>query len=825
MSGEFKYVGEDFEVPDGRAKVTGEAKYADDYLFDDVLHAKTVKCPYAHAKVKNVDTSAAEEMSGVLATATYEDAPDSGIGMPVLAEEPRVFGYPVAAVAATDEYTAAAAVEAIDVEYEVLDSVIDPVKTLKPGSPNPRTEGNIATGEAGGESSEGQGGGTNAIDTLKLEEAEFTDEYGREFPVGVDEDNWGLKWSWGDVSKGFEKADHVVETAVESHPIATNPMEPRSTVIHWKSDDTVDAWVSSQSMSLTHLGLAGMLGITPANLSIVNNFTGGGFGSKGTAYPQMAVPALLSKQVNRPVKIRGTRKEEFHWGNGRATLIIKVKVGIDDDGNITALDLEGIGDSGAYSSDALSTLSSGYNCLTQCYQPETLRARGIGVFTNTPKRWPMRGPGQNQAGLIVSQIMDKVAEKAGVDPLELKTKNAAQQEQEEFDPENMPVAGPDRAPLTSAHLGAAYEQAAEAIDYEEKKRRSGTIEDSKIYGVGAGSASHESGYIGFDGLIGIHTDGTVEVRQGAGNLGTESYAAVARMVAETLDVDWDNVEVTWGESDKSSFTLGQFSSNTTFTEGLANVKAAETAIEYLTELAADELGGQPDEYEVIGGEIVNDDTDESLTLGETAQLAVEAGGKYNGEEVPEKYTESLVPLTLAAARGLTGEALVAFGKSTGEDLGGFVTSLAGAIAEVSVDLETGKVKVEEMANWNDSGTVIHPESFSAQVEGGAVQGIGYVLSENYRHDEDTGIPLNTDFYKNKPPSILDYSERPLKVGAVGAPDPFGPHGAKGVGEPPYGAASAAVASAVRDALGVTFTEFPMSPSAVLEKIESGEADI
>lgn len=825
MAGEFKYVGEDFEVPDGKAKVTGEAKYAEDYQFDDILHAKMVKSPYAHARITNIDTSAAEAMPGVVATATYEDAPDAGIGQPVLAKEPRVYGYPVAAVAAEDEYTAAAAVEAVDVEYEVLDSVVDPIETLKPGSPNARSEGNVATGEAGGESAEGQGGGTAAIGTLKLDDVEFTDEYGHEFPVGVKEEDWNLKWSWGDVSKGFEKADHVVETAIESHPIPTNPMEPRSTIMHWKSDNTVDAWVSSQSMSLTHLGLAGMLGISPADLSIVNNFTGGGFGSKGTAYPQMAVPGLLSKKVNRPVKIRGTRREEFHWGNGRSTLITKVKVGIEDDGNITALDLESIGDSGAYSASSLSTISSGYNCLSQIYQPDTLRARGIGVFTNTPKRWPQRGPGQNQAGLIATQVMDEVAEKAGLDPLEVKQRNAAQQETKEFDPENAPVAGPDRAPLSSAWLGEAYEQAADAINYEEKRRRSGTVEGSKIYGVGSGAASHHSGYIGFDGLVGVHTDGTVEVRQGAGNLGTESFAAIARMVAETMDVPWDQVEVTWGESDKASFTLGQFSSNTTFTEGLANVKAAETAVQYLTELAAQELGGSPDDYEVTEGEVVNQNSGESLTLGETAQLAVDTGGKYSGEEVPKKYQESLVPLTLAAARGLTGNALVAFGKSTSEDMGGFVTALAGAIAEVSVDLETGKVRVEEIANWSDSGTVIHPESFSAQVEGGTVQGTGYVLSEQYIHDDDTGIPLSTDLYKNKPPSILDYSETSPKVGAVGEPDPFGPHGAKGVGEPPYGSAAAAVASAVRDALGVTFYDFPMSPSAVLEKIESGEADI
>ncbi|MFW5939041.1 MAG: xanthine dehydrogenase family protein molybdopterin-binding subunit [Halolamina sp.] len=829
MAEDFRYVGKDFEVPDGRPKVTGEAQYADDYQFSDLLHAKTVKSPYAHARVESIDTSAAEEMDSVVAIITHEDVEHTGVGQPILDGEPRVYGYPVAAVAAENEYAAAAAVEAIEVEYEVLDHVIDPVETLKPGSPNARSDGNIPTGEAGGESAEGQGGGSEALDTLKLEGADFTDEDGNDLlvPRNVDEDDWQYKWSWGDVSEGFEKADEIVEGTVKSQPFPTNPLEPRSTVAEWGSNDKVKAWVSSQSMSLTHSELAEMIGVSPADLTVINNYTGGGFGSKGTSYPQMGVPALLSREVNRPVKIRGTRKEEFHWGNGRSTLICRVRMGVSNDGTITALDIEGVADAGAYSADALSTLSSGYKSISQCWQPETLRVRGIGVFTNTPKRWPQRGPGQNQAGLIMTQIGDMAAEAVDVDPLDLKITNAAQQEvpDGEFDAEAMPPANEDRAPMSSAHLGRAYEEAAEAFDYEAKRERSGTREGSKVYGVGSGSASHESGYIGFDGLIGVHTDGTVEVRQGAGNLGTESFAAVGRIVAETMDVPWDQVEVAWGRSDEASFTLGQFSSNTTFTEGLANVKAAETAIQYLTELAADELGGEPEDYEMDDGEVVNSDTGDSITLGEAADLAVEAGGKYDGSEVPEVYQENLVPTTLAAASGLTGNALVAFGKSTGDDLSAFVTSFAAAVAEVSVDVETGEITVEELANWNDSGQVIHPESFDAQVEGATVQGIGFALMEHYRHDEGTGIPLNTDFYKNKAPGILDYTEASPAVGAVGAPDPFGPHGAKGVGEPPMGSAAAAVASAVRDALGVTFTEFPITPSTVLEKIRDGETEV
>ena len=805
-----KYVGQDFEVPDGRAKVTGGAKYADDYQFDNLLHAKTVKSPYAHARARSIDTSAAEAMDGVQAVITHEDIEHEGVGQPVLAEEPLTFGYPVAAVAASDEYTAAAAVEAIEVDWEVLDHVVDPVETLKPGSPNARPEGNAPTGEAGGESAEGQGGGTAAADTIKWENADFSGD----FPENPGD--FTIEWNWGDVSEGFENAETIYEDTVKAQPQPTNPMEPRSTVAEWGSDGHVTIWGSSQSISLTHTGVAGILGKPPTEVTFICNFAGGGFGSKGTAYPQMGVPAFLSREVNRPVKIRGTRREEFHWGNGRATYIAKTRVGLDSEGNITAMDVEAVGDAGAYSSDALSTISSGFNMLTQCWQPETLRFRGIGVFTNTPKRWPQRGPGQNQAALAMAQVIDEAAKQAGLDPLDVSMLNT---------PEDRDPAGAEQVPITSAHLEEAYEMAADAIDYDEKRSRSGSREGSKVYGVGVGTSSHASGYIGFDGLIVVHTDGTVEIRQGAGNLGTESFAAVARMAAETMNADWDDVEVSWGSSDKSSFTLGQFSSNTVFTEGLANVKAAETAVQYLKELAAQELGGTADAYTVENHEVVHGQSGESISFAEAAQAAVDAGGKYTAEEIPEQYQESLVPLTIAAASDAVGQGLVAFGKTTGEDLDGFVTSFAGAIAEVSVDLETGKVVVEEMANYNDSGTIVHPESYEAQIEGAATQGIGYTLFEQYRHDEGTGIPVNTDLYKNKPPSIHDYVAGDFHVGGVDEPDPYGPHGAKGVGEPPYGAASGAVASAIKDALGVTFKEFPVTPDKVLEKVRNGEVEM
>ena len=809
MASNFNLVGKDYIPPDVRAKVTGRAKYADDYLFDNLLHAKTFKSPYAHARVKSIDTSAAEKMSGVRAVLTYKDVPAEPINQPALDGEPLVFGTPVAAVAAVDEYTAADAVDAIDVEWEVLDHVIDPIETLKPGSPNARSDGNIPTGKSLSEAQARQTKSNPTIDTVKWDNADFSTPY----PTNAGE--YTVNWSWGDVSKGLAKADHVIEDTVEAHPVVTNPMEPRSNVAYWQSNGKLRVWGSSQSVGLTYFGLAGAVGANPADVSMILNFCGGGFGSKGTNYPQMSIPALLSKEVNQPVKIRGTRREEFYWGNGRSSNVFHFKIGFSKTGRITGLDVQTVADAGAYSSNALSNISGALTALSANLQPETMRARAIGVFTNTPKRWPMRGPGQNQAALAVEPLLDRAAKELGIDSLKLRLQNV---------PTTGDPAGENKTPLTSAHLGEAYQMAAQAFGYDQKKSLNGKREGNLVHGIGMGSASHQSGYVGFDGLMAIHPDGTVEIRQGAGNLGTYSYSDVCRLGAETLGVPWDQVTVGWGRSDRSSFTLGQFSSNTTFTTGLSQVKAAETAVSYLQEIAANQLGGSPSDYQVANGEVSNGSGD-SMTLAEAAKAAVSMGGKYTGEAIPADLKKSLNPMTLAAAGDLVGKALIAFGHSGGPDLKGFVDSFNAAMAHVTIDLGTGKIRVIDLADYGDSGTIVHPASYHAQIQGGAIQGIGYALTELMRFDEQTGIPINTDWYQNKPPSILDYTEQPLKTGGVNKPDPYGPHGAKGVGEPPYGAAASAVTAAIQNGLGATFQHHPITPSDVLDKIAAGETKV
>lgn len=797
MSEDHLHIGDNFETPDSTAKVTGRAKYADDVMLDNMLHAKTVKSPYAHAYVESIDTSEAEAMSGVEAVITWKDLPGGGQTgyasmQPPLDREPRCYGTPVAAVAAVDEYTAASAVEAIDVNYRVLDHVIDPVETLKPDGPNPRMDGNAV--------------GEDDVTTIKWDDADFD----AEFPQNPGDMNYG--WSYGDPDAGFAESDIVLEDVQVAHSVPQNPLEPRSNVAHYRSDGKLMYWASSQSVGMPAATLANYVGLDIDDVVWISNYCGGGFGSKAGLYPQQVIPALLSMKSNRPVKIRGTRKEEFFWGNGRTALHFDFRIGLKSDGEINALEMTMIGDAGAYTSDVLRGLSSASKSVSAMFNPEHMRVQGVGVYTNTPKRWANRGPGQNQLAMAIAPVLDKAAEAVGMDRLEFRIRNSA----DHGDP-----VGPDRTPNTSSYLSEAFEKVGDQFGYEDRVESASESDGSMIRGIGIGCAEHGAGAVGFDGLITIRTDGTVEMRTGVGNLGTYSYAGTARAGAETLKVPWDQVEVKWGRSDENAFTMLQAGSNTSFTTSLTQSKAAETAIEYMKELASMELGGDPEEYVVEGGEVYHETTEsQSLSFAEAAQLAVEYGGKYSGEEIP--LADKLHPMTVSAAEDSVGNALVAFGKTGPEDAEGAPHTFCTSMAEVSIDTETGELNVEELRGVTDCGTVIHPQSLEAQVQGGMLMGLGYTTSEHYSFDEDTGIPYNTDLYTNKPPSILDFGE--VHGDAVNKPDFSGAHGTKGMGEPPLGAGASAVRSAVSDALGVDIQP-PMTPDKILEALESEEVDL
>ena len=369
-------------------------------------------------------------------------------------------------------------------------------------------------------------------------------------------------------------------------------------------------------------------------------------------------------------------------------------------------------------------------------------------------------------------------------------------------PDNSAGYGESQGPVTSAYQREALDIGAEQFGWEARRARSGQLRGSKVTGVAVGQAFHGAGNNGFDGLLRIARDGKLHVHTGAGNLGTYSYAGTSRVAAEVLGYDWENVEIVRGDSSRGlPWTLGQFGSNTTFTESRANYASAMDAVQKLKEIAARDLGGSPEDYD-IGNESVFARANPSrrLTYAAAARRAVQLGGRFSGEEVPDDINEMTVrAVEVIAGTGLIGVARDNIPKN------GTVPALAAGFIEIELDVETGQFEIIDYLGVADCGTVLHPLGLSGQIKGGAVMGFGMASLERHIYDTHYGLPGTVGFHQTKPPTYLDV---PLEMqwSAVGIADPQNPVGVKGIGEPTMGCAAAALLCAISDALGRTLLQ-------------------
>ncbi len=765
----YKHIGKNFTPPDVLAKVTGQAKYAEDYRAEGMLFCRLLTSPMPHARVKNVDVSQAMKIKGVVAVLRANEVPTfPAPEQLILTDEPMYVGAPILAVAATDETTAAEAIAAIRIDFEPLPFTVDPLESLFPRGPNARTDGNVANPEL-------------KFQSIKWDAKDFAAAGDNKLPLGKPAD----EWTYGELEAGFKKADLVME---ESFVTAGTPhlsMEPRSAMAYWQNGKCY-VHGSTQSQQFAIMGLARYIGIKPPELVYVAEFCGGGFGSKGTPYPVMSVAAHMSKKTGRPVMLRISREEEFFNGSGRPEFQGWVKLGFRKDGRIVAADLYVVQSNGPHTGFP-DWRNSGL-ALAMVYQPEAMRWRGIPVLTNTPPRGPCRGPGENQTANAIEPILDKAARKLGIDRVALRKINA---------PDNDAKFGPKRLPVTSAYVREALDKGAKAFKWQERVKESGKRSGSKVIGVGVGTAFHTGGGTGFDGLVRITPDGKLHVHSGAGNLGTYSYAGTARAAAEALGADWSDVIIERGDSSRGlPFVLGQFGSNSTHTQTRTNWAAGMDAKAKLQEIAAMDLGGKPEDYEASAGKVfAKANHSKSMTWAKAATRAIALGGKFSGKEIPD----DLNPITKGAVASLAGSGLIGATKDK-LPTGGVIPSFASAFARVSVDTETGAVEVLELVNVADCGTVVHPQSMHTQMKGGTMFGVGMARFERFVYDPKLGLPANVGLEQCKPPTYLDVPTK-LTVDAVGLPDRFNPVGAKGVGEPCTGAAASAIVCAISDALG------------------------
>ena len=762
-------IGKDFTPPDIRAKVTGAAKYAEDFRRDGMLFCRLLTSPMPHARVLGVDASQALDMPGVVGILLPEDVPEHpGAANNILTYEPHFVGEPILAIAATSETAAQDAIENIQLDLEPLEFCTDPLESLQPGGPNARSDGNTVVPREG-------------VREIKWTESDFEDAAEGQLPMGQP----GAEWSYGDIEEGFAESAIVLEENFVTASTSHHSMEPRTAMAYWENGKCY-LHASCQSQSLPVPGVAAYIGIEPEDLVFIAEYCGGGFGSKGGAYPVMSIPAHMSRKVGRPVLMRISRAEEYFLGSARAGFQGHLKMGFREDGRLLAVALYIVQENGP--NQGFGDMGSAASAVTITYTPLAMRYRGISVLTNTPPRGAQRGPGQNQMHTAIEPLLDKAARELGVDPLDLRKINAPTQESRY---------GGNQGPITSAYLREALELGAQEFDWEARRARSGDRNGPKVTGVGVGQAFHSAGSSGFDGLLRISPDGRLHIHTGVGNLGTYSYASTSRVAAEVLGYNWDNCEIHRGDSSRGlPWNNGQYGSNTSFTMTRTNYAAGMDALGKLKDIAALELGGTSDDYDIANEEVFNRrNPSRRLTYAEAATIAIELGGTHSGNELPEDIN----PMTRRAAEQLAGTGLIGVARDNIEQTG-MVPALAAGFIEIQLDIETGAVEIVDYLGVADCGVVLHPQSLANQVRGGAVMGFGMAASERHVYDPRWGLPGSVGLHQAKPPSYLDVPSE-IDWAAVELEDPNNPVGVKGIGEPLMGCAAAALLCAISDALG------------------------
>jgi len=758
---EYQVVGKSCPRSDAPAKVTGSAVFTEDIVLPEMLCGRLLTSPHAHARVVSIDTSKAAALPGVKAIITGKDVSDVLYGVSparydeyVLAKDRvRFVGDEVAAVAAVDEATASRALELIEVEYEVLPAVLDAFEAMADGAPlvhdHPRFASNINT--------------------------------------RVDHD-------FGDIDKGFEEADAVLEQRFVGNFVYQSPMEPHCSIAQWDhSKGAVTVWSSTQVPHYLQKQLSRVLELPMAKIRIIRPYVGGGFGGKAEATALDFCSVYLSKITGRPVKMVYTREEMFLHSRGRHKQYMDLKIGVTKDGKITAVDFTSILDGGAYTSFGVITAYYAGFMIPTLYHIPSYRYVGRRVYTNKPPCGAMRGHGVPQPRFAFESLLDMLAEQIGMDPIDIRMVNA-------MDPNTRTVNDLD---VLSCEFKATLDDVRERSGWDGKR---GRLPLGKGIGIGCGGFVSGAGYPIYrssfphsNAILRILEDGEgATLLIGAAEIGQGCETILLQMAAEALGLDF--TDITMGDCDSAiaPIDLGSYSSRVTLMGGNAVKMAADDVNRKLYPIVARELGCEPEALASGGRRIY---VREAPHLGmEFAQAACRYFSA-NGPLVGTGYYQP--PPNLGGDfKGATVGTSPAF-------------SFGSSVCEVEVDLETGKVKIVRFTDAHDSGTVINPLTYHGQVEGSIVMGVGEVLTEDVLFDEG-GRVANGNLHDYLIPSIADAPE--IVSTAVPSYEPRGPFGAKEVGEGSMVPVLGSIANAIYDAIGVRITELPITPERVLEAL-------
>jgi len=756
---EYRNVGKPITRIEGVGKVTGKTVYADDMQLPRMLHAKVLGSPYAHARIKAIHTGKAREHPGVEAVVTAADLPEykknasnrRGIIFPD--DEVLFHGQPIAAVLASDPHVAEEALALIDVDYEALPPVVDPIAAMEEGSPlvrSPLTDvdrseerGHVT---AGVEQTEAEGKPTNIASQMNFKR--------------------------GDIEAGFAEADIVVEHTWRSAVVHQSYIETHSTVADYDASGELSVWTSTQAPFYISEELSQTLGIPENKIRVTATEVGGGFGGK--IYLQELMVAALAMMVRRPVKYIMSRKEDMLAATPAPQAVVELKTGMKRDGTLTALQSRVIYDSGAFPGAPMlpgCLLVGGY------YKCENLDIQGYEVLTNKVSVGALRAPGAHNVTFAIESHMDMMARELGLDPIEVRLKNAV----EEGDPL------PSGQPYPRIGLKQCIDAIAESDVWRRRSKGQGARSlDGRKRGTGLAIGGWLGGLQPASAIVCLNSDGTINVTVGSADI-TGTNTSFAQITAEVLNVPMAMVNVTSGDTRTAPYAGMSAGSKTTYTVGRAVKLAAEDARRQMLEIAARRLEAAPEELEMADGVIrLNGSAEKTIDFRRIGRIT----------------TGFAAPHAAIVGTGTI---------STRKMAPGFTAQ----VAEVEVDPETGEITLLGFAIAQDAGFAINPLSVAGQMEGGASQGIGSALSEEMLYD-DQGHLINGNLLDYRMPTTRDLP--PIESIIVEVSSEEGPYGARIVGEPSIVAGAAAVANAVADAIGVRVTEAPITPERVLRAL-------
>ena len=757
-SDQFNVVGSRPIRHDALDKVTGRAKYGADINMPGMLHGKILRSPHAHAHILSIDTSKAEALPGVKAVLTSKDLPvienrvldfteTQGnvrlLAENILATKKAMYkGHAIAAVAATDAHIAEEAIELIEVEYEVLKPILNVKDSLAEDAP--LLHDSLTT-------------------VFRVE------RFGPGENTGVKSNVAGhIQFKRGDLEQGFKEADVIVEREFTTQPVHQGYIEPHTSTGHWSADGHLTIWTSTQGSFTIRDSTAAILDLPPSMIKVVPMEIGGGFGGKTITYLDPVV-ALLSKKSGNPVKISMTRKEVFEGTGPTSGSFMRCKIGADKSGKITAAELYLAFESGAFPG---SPVGGGAMSGLGPYKIDNLQVDGYDVVVNKQKTAAYRAPGQPQAAFAVEPVIDELAEKLGMDPLEFRIKNSVHEG--------------DRAPSGVPHLRFGCEEVEQAMKahahynapLEGPNRGRGVAVGYRLNGGGSGSSA----------TINVNANGTINLLTGSVDIGG-TRTAVAMQAAEVLGISAEDVNPIVVDTDAVGWTGGTGGSRIAFDTGRAAINTAQEVIRQMSARAALLWEVQPEDVDFMDGEFIcKKNTEDRFTFKQLAAKLMDTGG----------------PVTCS-----------------GQDKqGGVGAQLAGHIVDVEVDPETGKVDILRYTTFIDAGKAAHPSYVEGQMQGGALQGIGWALNEEYYMTED-GTMANSSFLDYRMPTSLDLPMIDCEI--IEVPNARHPFGIRGVGETVLIPPLAAMANAIHGAIGVRMNRLPMSPGAILEALEEKAA--